>query len=457
MKNAFRKVISLGVCTVLSMVAGNCGFAEKTSPHFLLTGETDSPVSFSITAPAYQQLSQFGTERLNSLNRLLSHISISVNSEGQEAEAIICIDDEPLISIGQNVPNHKEQEITTFESGIVYPAQSRESDNDPDITEINDFLQQRFFRFNNILDELYPVFIKTADSFPEITGESAAILNFSGFGKSVKRLTIQFSSDYVKDHFPSSLADLCETSAGKSFISSLIFQGTQKIVILYDKDDHIVRINYDGILGVSSQEISLVWKCLRSDDHIKDSLTIKTPAVTGYDKDNLSYDRDQNTTDPDNQLLKWDYQLDRKKGKEKAKLRYTGELNETNTEVFSKFSYSRKGDYPEHTVSLTASLLKEKEAEYTGSLEITNKTGKIITSRILAGLQIGLPADLHITPSERSYSQQNENKTGETVSQSVNADIVHILIRKMISLPEEDNEFLRKDIPDDIWETLTIN
>jgi hypothetical protein len=34
-------------------------------------------------------------------------------------------------------------------------------------------------------------------------------------------------------------------------------------------------------------------------------------------------------------------------------------------------------------------------------------------------------------------------------------DVIRTLIRKMITLPEEDTEFLRKDIPDEIWTIMT--
>ena len=39
-------------------------------------------------------------------------------------------------------------------------------------------------------------------------------------------------------------------------------------------------------------------------------------------------------------------------------------------------------------------------------------------------------------------------------SEEIPADIVRILIRRFMSMPDEDVEFLRRDIPEETWEML---
>lgn len=456
MKNIFRMFLCIGICAVF-LLSGSCGIAESTHTHFLLSGEMPSPLYFSLSSPVFQQLSQFGTERLNSLNRLLSHLSVSITAEDEKAEAVLSVDGEQLFSVTQNDQNNTEQTIRVFNPYTVYQIRNQDKNTAAEENEVKIFLDEQFFRINHLLDEIYPVFVKAAEAFPDMTGKSSANLNFSGFGKSTSRMTIQFSSDFVQEHFPFALAELCETEAGMNFINSLVFQGSQKIILLFDKENQLLRINYDGIVGTTAEDlrrVSLVWKCLRSDSHIKDSLTIKTPAITGYDRDNLSYDRDQNESDPVNKILKWDYLLDQKRGKEKTKIRYTGDQTETETDVSSKIAYNRKGNHPDHSVNVSAVLQKEKEAEYSGTLEITDKTGKIITSRVSAGLQIGTPEAIYPAQTEKIYTQQTEGTAKDKDSEGIPADIVRILIRKFMSMPDEDVEFLRRDIPDETWEML---
>ena len=96
-------------------------------------------------------------------------------------------------------------------------------------------------------------------------------------------------------------------------------------------------------------------------------------------------------------------------------------------------------------------LGKEKEAEYTGTLEITNKTGKIVTSSVLSGFSIGES----IQPDTQKKEQTGSQIIKITGNEDIPEDAIRALIQKMLTLPDEDTEFLRKDIPDEIWKLLT--
>ena len=441
MKNIIRTTFLMIIAAFCLLSCSN-GIGEAFPSHFLLTGEFASPVTFSIYTPEYTQLAQFGKERLDSLNRLLRHISVAVSSDHNGAETVLYIDQEPLLSITETQAEMNGQKQSTHE------------DKNTDQDEYISFLEKQFFRLNRLMDELYPVFCKAADSFPELTGRSSASLNFSGFGKSANRMTIQFPSEYVSERFPDALADLCDSQSIKNEIKNLIFQGPQKIVLLFDQNGNVLRINYDGTVGVSETEmrkISLVWKCMRSGTHVKDSLTIKTPAVKGYDKDNISYERELDVSDPVNRKLKWDYQLDQKKEKEKTKIRYTGDLITEDMNSSGKIHYNVKGNsFPEHSIIITEAVSKEKEAEYAGTLEITNKTGKIVTSSVTSGFSI--------SESNLSDTQKKEQAGSQIIMitdhEGIPEEAIRILIQKMMTLPDEDTEFLRKDIPDEVWKLL---
>lgn len=432
------------------LFSGSKGIGEAYPSHYLLTGEIDTPVALCIQAPEYTQLAQFGRERLDSLNRLLRHISIDVSMKEDDSETVISIDQEPVIIFTdyKNIQIEKKNQTQK---------EAEESNKEKD--EFSSFLEEQYFRMNQMMDDLYPVFCKAADSFPEMSGKTAAVLNFSGFGKSTSRMTIQFPSEYVNEHFPDVLESLCESQSASDFLKGIVFHGSQKIVLMFDQNDKLLRINYDGTVGTSEEElrrISLVWKCLRTPDHIKDSLVIKTPAVKGYNRDNISYDRNLDLSDPGDMKLKWDYQLDQKKEKVKTKIRYTGDLSSADTSISGKILYHIKGDnHPENSISISAGLDKEKEREYTGTLEITNKTGKIVTSSVSFGLSIGQSLQDDLIKKETTATQTDLTNVMVAEYGDISEEAVRVLIRRIMALPEEDTEFLRKDIPDDLWEMLT--
>ena len=442
MKIIIRKTF-LMIIAAFCVFSGSKSIGETIPSHFLLTGEFNSPVAFSIYAPEYKQLAQFGKDRLASLNRLLRHISLTVRTDHNGAETILSIDQEPIISISDTQTETKERK------------QNKAVEKSTDKDEFKSFLDEQYFRLNHIMDALYPVFCKTAVSFSDLSGKSSATLNFSGFGKTVSRMTIQFPSEYVSEHFPDALADLCDNQTIRKEIKKLIFNGPQKIVLLFDQNENILRINYDGTMGMSEEEmrkVSLVWKCLRTGEHTKDSLTIKTPAVKGYNRENISYDREMDISDPENPKLKWDYQLDQKKEKERTKIRYTGDLTSDDTNITGEILYNARGNNnPEHSIIITGVLGKEKQAEYAGTLEITNKTGKIVTSSVILGF--GYEESIQSESHKRDQNDTQIIKIQE--NEGIPEEAIRTLIQKMITLPDDDTEFLRKDIPDELWAILT--
>ena len=446
MKSIFRKLI-LSVIAVLLLISCNHSMGEAFPGHFLLSGEFNNPVTFCIYNPEYTQLAQFGKERLDSLNRLIKHISVSVRTDKDLIETVLSVDRDRLISF--------EDKQTDSEKKL--PGKNDEKDQGRN--EFISFLDERFFRINNLMDDLYTAFCKTPDSFPDLSGRSSASLNFSGFGKSASKVTIQFPSGYVSEHFPDALADLCNKTSTQNYFKSLLFSGSQKIVLLFDQNENLLRINYDGIVGTSENDmrkISLVWKCLRDGEHIKDSMTLKTPAIKGYNKNNIAYDRELDLTDPDNLKIKWDYQLDYKKEKEKEKVRYTGDLASEDKNCTAKLLYNVKGtDIPEHSIVLSGTMDKEKESEYKGTLEITNKTGKIITSSVMTGISFGESANSDALMNGQTDTRHEPISIQIDDNEEIPEEAIRILIQKIMTLPEEDIEFLRKDIPDELWKIIT--
>ena len=72
--------------------------ADMIGYETLLTGRTDSPVTVSLSSPAYKSLAQFGQERTESLNRLLKQSAVSVSLDGEITETTIETDGEPVCS-----------------------------------------------------------------------------------------------------------------------------------------------------------------------------------------------------------------------------------------------------------------------------------------------------------------------------------------------------------------------
>ena len=446
-------IIILLLTTVISGAAAEI----QDMMEAMLTGSLSDPVSVVIESPEYLQIAQYNGDRLESLNRLLKHFSIYVNMDEDVSRTVFSIDTEPFYTIytyaGESNQTDNEQQL--------YDGQ--ESDNAVQVIDQKDdfieFLDSRFFHMNRLLDGLYPVFENAADLYKEYSSVSGANLNFSGYGRGVKRITIQLSPDKVRELFPESFHLLSADEYTSAFLNSLYFQGNQKIILLYDKDDHLIRVNYDGTLGLSAEKlrkVSIVWKCFRDGQCRKDGIVLKTPEVKGYDRDNITYERDYTVTDDENASVSWNMQIDRKQGQVKRKTQFSAAISLTAGALSGEITYNIKQDNTDQTIGVSTEIVKENKPEYNGILEITNKKGKIVTSSIKTGIRLGAGESMKTT-SVSTNTDLAYMPAGHATGSEMNdtqTDFTQVLVQKLLELPKEDLSFLSKDIPDEIWNTL---
>lgn len=446
-------IIILFLTTVISGAAAEI----QDMMEAMLTGSQSEPVSIVIESPEYLQIAQYEGERVESLNRLMKHFSVCINMDEDVSRTVFSIDKEPFYTIYTYVGENNQ---TDYEQ---LPNDGQESDNGEPVTDQKDdiieFLDSRFFHMNRLLDGLYPVFENAADIYTEYSSVSSANLNFSGYGRGVKRITIQLSPDKVRELFPESFSLLSADEYTSAFLNSLSFQGNQKIILLYDKEDHLIRVNYDGILGLSAEKlrkVSIVWKCFRDENCRKDAIVLKTPEVKGYDRDNITYERDYTVTDDENASVSWNMQIDRKQGQVKRKTQFSAAISLTAGTLSGEITYNIKQDSTDQTIGVSTEIVKENRSEYNGILEITNKKGKIVTSSIKTGIRLGAGESMK-TPSVSTNTDLEYMPAGHDAGAELNdtqMDFTQVLVQKLLELPKEDLSFLSKDIPDEIWNTL---
>ena len=448
-------IIQLILMLIIFLIPA-CSPAEEVMLDTLMSGTAESGLSVSFEAPEYRFLAQYGEERLETLNRLLKHFSVEFNINDQHSETVICIDQEPVFSVFESTENNQTQRKYSFEPDLVLEDETEtEEKNSPSFSS---FLEQHFFTTNRLLDELFLLFDKTSDAFADMAKADTVSLSFKKIGKAVRRVTIRFSADFVSNRFPRALSELSESEECRQFIGQFVYDGTQKIVLLYDADNNLIRISYDGTAGLSEdslRRVSVSWRCLRKQDHKIDDLTIKTPAVKGYDKYNLIYSREMDLTDPDHHAVVWNYELDLKAGDLRQKIQFQNEMSYEEEILKGKVLFTQKEDGKEFRKTIIPSLKKENDGEYEGSLEITDYSGKIITSRIQTGISLSTGRKLSMPESDSARVVLQESPEREKTEEELQEKITNMLLNRLMLLPKEDLDFFSRDIPDDIWSTIT--
>jgi hypothetical protein len=190
---------------------------------------------------------------------------------------------------------------------------------------------------------------------------------------------------------------------------------------------------------------------LREDKHQKDSISLKTPAIKGADKDNIALERDIDSSDSALGKYMWDIQIDHRAGKEdKKQTHFSAQLTDADKVISGNIEYNIKRDGKNPQIKVYTEIKEENAGEYKGTIEIADYSGKIEKNRILvhALLQKGETVkwpDEGLTKAETAGNN-------ETVRQNDPEDtIAGIIIQNLFKLPEEDLTYFSNEIPASMW------
>ena len=455
MKGRTKSIIPL-MLMIFILIFPQSSVTEGIQLNMLLTGEADIPLSVSISSPYFYSLAQYDEDRIASLNKLLQHISAGIRVEDQLTETGIYIDDEAVLSVYEWPEENKTRKTFSFEPEIILENGMNHEQKEESV--FTGFLDTQFFRINRLMDSLYLLLEKSPSAFENLCKSEKTALSFKKFGKAVRQVIIRFSAEYVREHFPDALFALTESEECRSFLGQLHFNGSQKIILLYDTDDHIIRMNYDGTAGFSEEslrKVSINWKTLRTQDHMLDDMTIKTPAVKGYDKYNLTYSRELDLTDPDHHAVIWNFELDLKAGEVRKRIQFTTDLRVDENILKGKSQFSQKQDGKESKIIIVPALGKENAPEYEGLLEITYYSGKIVDSSFATRLRVSPGDHLSLPEYDHPCFINAQSTEGIAAEEELQSRLESILVSRLMMLPREDLDFFSKDIPDEVWNTLT--
>lgn len=440
---------------ILFLLLFDCtAVAEEFGPDLIMKGECEFPVTVFISSPSYRILSQFGEDRKEMLNRLIGHFGISTTLDGNASETVLYIDQDQVYSSLETDKESVRETVYSFDPETLYVKHGYTDRQE--VSAFSAFLDEEFHKLNRMLDELYPVFEKIPEAFPEYVRTAGVSLTFKGYGKGVKKVTVPIPDSIVNDRYSETLAELAETETSRKFIEDLHFSGSQKMILLYDSEGKLLRVNYDGIIAASddtARKVSIVWRSLRNEGQKKDHITLKTPAQNGNDRYNLTYEREINSSGSSDHHLVWNLQIDSKAGTTKRKISFTGDFGTTDAVFCGNAVFSEKAGNDERKITIVPTMKKENSSDYTGTIEITNYSGKIVSNSIFSDIHVF--QGRKITLPDAGNMRRNESYAGdESQSDPIQDRINSILIRRIMALPSKDIEFLSLDIPDEIWDSL---
>ena len=413
--------------------------------------QADSQAVLSLQVKAW---APFDETRTEDLNRILGHVALGLQT-GENVTALrVKLDGEPVLGLDQREESGKRLLSFSVEPDTVYEVTADSEFFAPllggNVSETADV--NRLSRILDGLREGYSFFA----SLPEACGERAVEAKVNsrtkGFDTVKKKVTISFTADEVKE----GAVHECLADASPPFVTlllrDLVFRGRQRVVLLFTEEGQLIKINYSGQVGTDADKqrtVSLEWKALRTEDRVKDELTLKTPSVRGNARNNLTVSRDMAPDGQGAERMTFLCRYDRVK--DRIRTLWDAEADLALTEELTG-SIRWKLKTPDETAEteVIPALRGNSSGEVSGTLEIIRHLDTIYAWDLLVNLRVS-PGTAPEGPAAKILVQADRltAEAGEQLLQDLREKIGAAFLRGLMKLPAEDLVYLTRDLPAD--------
>ena len=403
-------------------------------------------------------------ERTDELNRLLNHAVFRL--EGQSlgddtwSSMALLIDDAEVLRLVQCENGHGSTFMTSQEKNQAFSSREGSAislffgldQEDISIMGLRGDEALIFEEADHLLEALrkqYPDKLKGKKEKQRVTG----------YGSTTRRETLTLKAEDAPQMAELLLA-VCPEGKLKELLQGVTFTGKQQLDLLVDDQDQIIKVSYTGRCGIPGdiRKVTLSWRRKRTNDSIRDSLSLKTPAVSGNNLTNIKLVRELKIGSALSTLsltldssIRKDGHLQTLDGSCELQAEYSGVITKLTGHVELTRTGVAEGKetcriIPDLNIDVSRRLL-DGQISYQKS-----ESSHIVSDRVLA---------LTLTrPDDQSWSMPSagislDAMTDEEISRFRDAYRqvwTSELIRRLALLPEEDSIYLSREL--DHWEQI---
>ena len=411
-----------------------------------LAGPAAGPTELVFNMEAIR-LPQFSENRAEWLNGLLKHIVFRIRTDDTVQETTIETDGQAVLGYITRTGENWCETRFSFSDQIYRTETTRNiiSIITESLPEENDI--DYYAKIQVLLPEFYCFFSGLPDLFPENTSESKVNIQYKGYGTAVRRYSMTLSSDIL---YSESMAEYLagnEMKELRTFLSDVVLEGKQRLTLLKDAEGNLMKVNYTGKSGKREDSIrntDVDWKCLRRENGYKDILTLKTPAVSGTDRHNISLTQEMLLNEDGTEDYQCSVDTDEVKSRVRKRVRLDISLAEKDGKITGsakkKSTSSGINDIYEYEIETES----PEAEEYQGSLEIIHELNKIEREHLRIHF-IALPCEKPVWENGISVS------ITESDLQMIRQKAAAVFLKALTGLPEEDLQYIIADLPDGWW------
>ncbi len=261
------------------------------------------------------------------------------------------------------------------------------------------------------------------------------------------------------------LAEAAQEERVRSFLSGLVFTKDQEITVYEDENGQILRFGYTGRCGGDEdhqRKVTLTWSMKDDGQEARDTLSLKSPAVSGNDRDTLTWERVAKV-DGAQRTLSESFCYETVRNKEKTVLEGEAELENTFDIAGSQLTGKAwvEQTLPDDT-RLTWVLepqmnfaLGDMNPEVNGSVLVTYKEDKRITQEATVYINLAYGDGFNWELREAETDLEALSTEALTLLQEQGAEqLAADMLRGLLQLPQEDLLFISEGLTEDAWQRI---
>ena len=411
----------------------------------LLTSPAEYAVRMDMTAEVVR-LPELGETRTEWLNRLLSHITFRLRTGGNLQEVLIAIDENPAIGFISRTDGNGTALIFTFDSETAYMM--------PDGTEMSDMVSGTETDFSRLdyyseaavlLNGFYRFFEGIPALFPEACSLSKVNNKYKPYGTAVKKWSVTLDEDVLQSEKMMAYLDGEGMEDVKEYLSHVVLSGRQRLTLLMDENDHLMKVNYTAKAGLSPDDIrnvNLDWRCFRREEGYRDVLVLTTPG--SGKRDNVSITQEMIIDEEGNENYTGSFETDQVADRIRTRTVLTYKLNASGNTVSGEITEKKYTAGKTETTTVTAHIQENSQDEYSGSLEIICNLDKIEKEHF----RIQLTAGKSDPPQWKDVPVRQMTESGQ---KTIAEKAAQALLNALIHVSEEDLQYILADLPAGWW------
>ena len=420
----------------------------------ILGGMLQSPSDYTADISGQMQACMpYGKERLEHLNKLIRHLKLRIGNHDSLSSIALVADGQEAVKITeQKTPegwkiyfSFDSERSWTSDSSIFSPESLLAGFPDGEGTNLTAMVRKPNPEWLQLADDAAALVRMLPELYPEQAKTTAIKTKIRDLGIARQKTVITFTKADMEEGMLKILAEKTNNTLLRSIFEKTAFIGRQQFTLFLNEDGGLMRLLYSGQAGWNedSRKVTLEWNLIRDSAREWDILSLKSPAVTGTNRDVLTVMREISQAGEQDASLylevNWQRTLNKVKNALDGKVQLTLDPSGTLTgQVQCSYGAGKDG---RETLLIEPKIHWQNAADWGGQIRFAVLNDEKLQfdfdleAQAEAGAEADFPENLPV-----------EKLAGGILTEELQHKMTSAMIRTLMTLPREDLGFFLDEL-----------